>query len=139
MNYDQFTGEDTGLSRDLIQDSRRLVERRFVIKRVTAYSSQTTAQQASGKIPTSTTILIEMSGKEKMMSGRDVLSGAGLYAEGDLEMHTQDPVFGPDDRNTTEADRMIRDGVNYIQIGFPNPVSYAGGRVKWISHWRRKN
>ncbi len=126
------------LARDLIQDSRRLVERRVIIVRVSAYTG-TAATEAGGKVPANTSIMIEMSGKEKFMSGRDLLSGGGIYTEGDLEFHSQDAVFSADNKNVTEADRMLRDLVTYTQVGFPYPVSMAGGRMKWISHWRRKN
>ena len=135
MNFDQFDGYDSSLAKDLVQDQQRLLERRFVIKRWTGTSG---GNLALGQQPVKTFVLIETPGQMKMMEGKDVPNGGGLYEEGDLEVTTQMPVFGADNKNKTNVDSMILDTQVYQMVGKPFPVPLAGGVTFTKSHWRRQ-
>jgi hypothetical protein len=135
LNFDQYDGFDSSLSRDLVQDQQRLLERRFVIKR---WAGTSGGNSALGQQPVKTFVLIETPGQMKMMTGKDVVNGGGLYEEGDLEVTTQMPVFGADNKNKTNVDSMIMDGQVYQMVGKPFPVPLAGGVTFNKSHWRRQ-
>ena len=139
MNEDQFSGVDSSLAQDLVQDQQRLLERRFVIKRLVGTSGVSAAQLAQGQTPVKSFLLIECAGQVKVLTGKDIVNMGGLYAEGDLSITTQMPVFGPNNRVGTQADDMTMDGHDYEMRGLQFPVPMAGGVTFTRSTWRHKS
>ena len=135
MEAYQFEGTDSQLSRDLASDQASLLETRGIIVRKTGMSGGNLAQ---GVQPTKTYVLIECPGQMKMMDGKDIISGGGLYAYGDIQWTSQMPIFGPNNRTQTNTDFMIFDGKDYEQVGTPFPVPMAGGFTFYKTTWRRQ-
>lgn len=134
MMQDQFLGEDSQASRSLVEDQQRSFETRVVIKRVTAYTG---SSQDKGIAQTRTNNLIEASASARLLTGKDIIVGGGLYALGDIELTTQIPVFGADTPNGTQADKIIMDGRDYTLKGNPYRVPMAGGVTFYKSVWRQ--
>lgn len=111
------------------------MERRFVLKRITGTSG---GNVALGQAPVKTFHLIEMAGQMKLMTYKDILNQGGVYEEGDIEVTTQIPVFGADNRNKTSLDTMLMDGQTYQMVGKPFPIPMAGGITFTRSRWRRQ-
>jgi hypothetical protein len=111
------------------------MERRFVLKRWIGTSG---GNAALGQVPAKTFILIEMAAQMKLMTGKDVITNGGLYQEGDLQLTSQIPVFGADNKNKTNVDTLIADGQVYQMVGKPFPVPMAGGVTFTRSAWRRQ-
>jgi hypothetical protein len=110
------------------------MERRVVLKR---FSSFTGGNTEAGQAPTRNNVLIEMSCGFRLITGKDILLSNGLYAIGDSEITTEMPVFGADNRNVTQADKMLLDGQDYTMVGKPYPVPMGGGTTFYKSVWRR--
>ena len=134
MIQDQFIGEDSEASRSLVEDQQRAFETRVVLKRVTAYTG---SSQDKGIAQTRSNVLIETSASMRLLTGRDIIVGGGLYALGDIEITTQIPVFGADTPNATQADKMMWSGREYTLRGMPYPVPMAGGVTFYKSVWRQ--
>ena len=131
---DQFLGEDSQSSKSLAEDGRNAFDARVVIKRTTAYTG---TSQDKGVAQSRTTNLIETGAGMRLMTGKDIIDGSGLYALGDIEVTTSLPVFGADTVNGIQADKLIWEGREYTMQGRPYRVPLAGGTSFCRSVWRQ--
>ena len=131
-----YAGEDSVNASELTKEQTRLLERRVVLLRFLAFTG---TSQDKGKAPTRTQVPFECSGVIRLMTGKDILTNAGLYALGDIEFSSRSPMYDANNKLVTQADQMILDGVYHTMVGRVFPVFMAGGTTFYKAVFRRSS
>ena len=131
-----FTSDDSTVASELALEQARILERRVVILRFSAFTGGTVD---AGTKPTRTVIPIEASVQMRQMTGKDILTNGGIYALGDVETTSRTPVYNADSKAGTEADKMLVDGMTFLMMGTPYPVWQGAGVMFWKAVWRRSS
>lgn len=128
-----YSAEDATLASELVTEQSRIIERKGVLLRYSAFSGGT---PDAGVKPTRVVVPIEISMQMRLLTGKDIVSNGGIYALGDYEGTTKTPIYAADAKLGTEADKLLIDGTTYTMRGNPYPVWFAAGVTFWRAVWR---